>query len=137
MAQENGPVIDVTLKSGADLSGSQYLFVKLDANGNVIVCTAAGEDAFGVLQNKPLAGAGQTCVVRVHGTSKVVASAALNPNIRIATDATGKAKQAAALVQATGAGSYSMGKLLRAASGAGSIVSAFIQSSGVLPTAAA
>lgn len=135
MADENGPVIDVTLKAGADLSASQYLFVKLDANGNVIVCAAAGEDAFGVLQNKPTAG--QAAVVRVQGVSKVVASAALNPNIRIATDATGKAKQAAALVQASGNGSYAMGKLLRAASGAGSIVSAFIQSSGVLPTAAA
>lgn len=135
MAQENGPVIDVTLKAGADLSGSQYLFVKLDAAGNVIVCAAAGEDALGVLQNKPTLG--KAAVVRVQGTSKVVASAALNANQRIATDATGKAKAAALLVQASGAGSYAMGKLLLAAVGAGSIVSAYIQATGVLPTAAA
>ena len=137
MAQENGPVVDVTLKSGADLSASQYLFVKLDANGNVIVCAAAGEDALGVLQNKPVAGAGQTAVVRVLGTSKVVASAALGANVRVATDATGKAKQAVLLVQASGNGSYSMGKTLRAASGAGSIISVVLTASGVLPTAAA
>jgi hypothetical protein len=135
MSYENGPVIDITRKAGADLSGSQYLFVKEDANGNIIVCSAAGEDALGVLQNKPKAGA--PAVVRVEGVSKVVCSAALATNISIATDATGKAKLAAPLVQATGAGSFAMGRLLDAASGAGSIQSALIRAMGVLPTAAA
>ncbi len=130
-----GQLLTYSRKAGADLSALQYTFVKLDANGNVIGCGVTGEDSIGVLQNKPKLGA--PAVVGYAGVSKIVASAALAAGARVATDATGKAKAAVPLVQASGNGSYSMGKLLDAASGAGSIVPMAIQVAGVLPTAAA
>lgn len=59
----------VTMIAGADLSSSQYLFVKADSTARTVVLSGDGEDAFGVLQDTPTAG--QACTVAVGGVSKV------------------------------------------------------------------
>ena len=61
-------VLDITCIAAADLSSYQYRFVKLTADNTVNVC-GAGEQAIGVLQNKPIAGAAAR--VRVFGVSRI------------------------------------------------------------------
>lgn len=60
-----------TYKAGADLSDSQFHFVKLDDNGDVVLATDATDEIIGVLQNKPEEG--EPALVRMLGTSKVKA----------------------------------------------------------------
>lgn len=62
-------VLDVSFIAAADLSNYQYRFVKLTADNTVNIC-GAGEQAIGVLQNKPT-GAGQAARVRVFGVSRI------------------------------------------------------------------
>ena len=61
-------VLDITCTAAADLSNYQYRFVKLTADNTVNVC-GAGEQAIGVLQNKPISGAAAR--VRVFGISRI------------------------------------------------------------------
>lgn len=139
--QANG--VDITRLAGADLSSSQYHFVKLDTNGEVVL-SGAGEDAIGVLQNKPADG--QAATVRVGGLSKVVAGAAITAGARVASDASGKAKTAvAATVNTSDTGaaadavvaSFALGNAFEAASGDGQIIEFLLARSGALPTTAA
>jgi hypothetical protein len=78
------------LVAGADLSAQQFRFVKLNATGQVVACSVAGESAFGVLQDKPDA-AGRAASVATLGVSKVLAGATIAPNDLVATDAQGRA----------------------------------------------
>ena len=128
-----GQITDLSFKAAADLSALQYTFVKLDANGNLIAAAAAGEKCVGVLQNKPKLG--ETATVRPVGTSKVVASAAIAAGDYVATTAAGQAKTALRLVQASGNASNVMGMAMRAAAGAGVIITCDIQRTGIWPTA--
>jgi hypothetical protein len=86
---------DLSLIAGADLSAGQYLFVEESAatDRTVTVCNAITDKALGVLQNDPDA-AGQAAVVRVYGTSKVVAGAAITRGAAVAPMASGKAQTA-------------------------------------------
>jgi len=128
-----GQITDLSFKAAADLSALQYTFVKLDANGNLIASTVAGEKVVGVLQNKPKLG--ETATVRPLGMSKVVASAAIAAGDYIApAGAGGTAKTASRLVAATGVASNVIGMALRAAAGAGVIVACDIQRIGIWPT---
>ena len=88
------PGIDVTKLAAADLRTKQFYFVKLDSNGKVALCSAAGERAYGVLQNKP--NTDEAAVVRVFGRSYVVAGGTIAAAGMIKTDANGKAAAAAA-----------------------------------------
>ena len=135
MAWEEGQGLDsdLSFKAAADLRTNQYNFVKLDANGNVVLCSAAGEKAIGVLQNKP--NTGETAVVRVLGLSKLVASAAIAAGDFVATTAAGLGKTALRLVQASGNASNVLGMALRAAAGAGVIIAVDVQRTGIWPTA--
>jgi len=87
-------VKDLLLEAAGDLSSSQFLFVKMDTNGDVVIASAAGEDVVGVLQNTPASGA--IAVVRVLGPSRVIGSAAVNPGALVATTSAGKSKTAVA-----------------------------------------
>jgi len=76
------------LKAGADLSALQFRAVKLDANGDLIV-TGAGEQAAGILQNKPVSG--EACELEMDGISKATAKAAFGEGIELMAEAaTGK-----------------------------------------------
>jgi len=63
--------------------------VKVDANGNLALC-AAGDNAVGVLQNKPTA-AGQTATVGALGIAKVKAGVDLVAGDPISAGANGVA----------------------------------------------
>ncbi|RJQ04428.1 MAG: hypothetical protein C4551_10770 [Bacillota bacterium] len=81
------PVENVTLIAGADLSASQYLAVKINASGQAILA-GAGENAVGILQNKPASG--QAAEVMALGISKVVYGATVTAGQNLAADAAGK-----------------------------------------------
>lgn len=78
-------------EAAADLSSSQYTFVKYDASGNLVA--AGSGDRAKVLQDKPKAG--ETGAYAVDGTSLVTAGSALTPGTLVTSDANGKAVAAA------------------------------------------
>jgi len=82
-----------TRVAAADLSSSQFKFVKLAAD-NKVALAGAGELALGALQNKPIAG--EAANVMVNGTSKVVAGDTIVEGAIVAADAAGDAVTAAA-----------------------------------------
>lgn len=100
LAQAIGvPILDFSFNAGADLTGKQFFFVKLDASGDVVLA-GNGERAIGVLQNDPAQD--EAASVRLEGISKVVSGAAVTlPNL-IGSDAAGKAVPAASTDQTLG-----------------------------------
>lgn len=73
MATER-PGTSVSFQAAADLSGQQFRFVKLDANGQVAAITATTDQAIGILQDKPAA-QGRAANVMLDGRSKLVMGA--------------------------------------------------------------
>lgn len=67
-------LLDITFKAAADLSSYQYHFVYLSA-ANTVNVAGANAKTIGILQNKPDA-AGESALVRVMGTSQLVAGEA-------------------------------------------------------------
>jgi len=91
MAFENVLFSPPGFLAGADLSAHQFKFVKLSGTGlQVVVCSAAGEPAIGVLQDKPDV-VGKSASVATLGVSKIVAGATVVPGDLIKTDAQGRA----------------------------------------------
>ncbi len=79
----------ISLPASGDLSAKQFQFVKLDANGEV-VAAGNGEDAIGILQNKPAA-QGRSCTVMIgDGISKLKSGAAGTNGYPVASDTNGK-----------------------------------------------
>jgi hypothetical protein len=76
--------VKVSLVAGADLSGSQYKFVKLNSSGQVVAVAAATDRPIGVLQNDPTSG--KIAEVLIVGGTKLVlggtvaAAAVVSPN---------------------------------------------------------
>jgi hypothetical protein len=69
MAKEYGG-IDISFLAAEDLSGMQYRFVHQASDTTVDMVDSAAEFPVGILQNAPESG--ETAVVRVVGTSKLV-----------------------------------------------------------------
>lgn len=113
--------VKVTLVAGADLSAAQYKFVKLNASGQVVVCSGATDLPIGVLQNDPASGA--EAEVLVVGGTKILAGAAIGEGAQIGTSSAGKA---AALVAGTDTTKYVAGTLLTESGADGEIVTAVI-----------
>ena len=64
--------VKVTLVAGADLSSSQYKFVKIDnATGKAVIVNGATDRPIGVLQNSP--SSGQEAEVLIVGGTKIKA----------------------------------------------------------------
>lgn len=115
-------VKDGTRKAGADLSSSQYKFVKLNASGEVIACAAATDKPYGVLQNTPISGA--TADVLIVGITKVQADAALaTPGTLIGTSADG---QADAKTPGTDTTEYVVGQTIGTAGAAGELLTVVV-----------
>lgn len=121
MAYEASQPLKISLTAGADLSSSQYRFVKLDGSGNAVVCSGATDIPVGVLQNKPTSG--QSAEIVVVGVSKVNADAALSIGALIGTSADG---QADAKVAGTDTTEYVVGRMLTATGAAAQIGTALI-----------
>jgi len=77
------------LKAAGDYSTKQFYIVKLDSTAEQFVLCGADEVAFGVLQDKPTSG--KVGLIRIEGTSKVVASGAISYGAKVYSDANGKA----------------------------------------------
>lgn len=136
--------IDVLFPAGADLSSSQFLFVKLNGSSQIVLADTAGEAALGVLQNAPANGA--IARVRVAGVSRIIAGASLADGAVVATQVTtARAKAAVAGTVAGGAGdpsndplvgSFAMGRLLADGTN-GNATTMLVQPMGAIPTTAA
>lgn len=93
------PVLLATFIAAADLTEKQFFFVKLDGNGAVVLA-ANGQRAIGVLQNKP--DDTEEAQVMMLGITKVVGGAAGTIPGLVASDANGKAVDAASTDQTLG-----------------------------------
>ena len=82
-----------TIIAGADLSTSQFIFVKLNATAAAVV-VGAGEAAFGLLEVG--AATGKACTVTKTGKVMVECSAAVTVGADVASAAGGKAIDAVA-----------------------------------------
>ena len=110
------------VEASGDLSGDQFRFMTLDANGQA-VRAGAGVSTIGVLQNKPSA-AGQAATVSGPGaTTKVVAGAAVVAGADVTSDAQGRAVTSAS-------GNYIAGKARTAAANAGELITLYQDSIG-------
>lgn len=86
-------VYNTSVIAGADLSARQFHCVKLNASGHAVL-SGAGENALGILQDKP--GLGQVGAVCGLGKSMAVLGAIVTPGQNLTPDADGR------LVPATG-----------------------------------
>lgn len=103
----------LTFEAGADLSAGQYHFVKL-SSGQVVLCSVIGEDAVGVLFDKPAA-QGRAGKVAIAGIVKVTAGAAVAQDALVMTNASGRAITATAT-------NVALGTALKAASADGEVI---------------
>lgn len=137
MAYEQfGPYI--AAKAAADLSASQYLAVKIDANGQVALAGAG--DGIGILANDPAQG--EAATVQIAGVAKWKAGAAFSAGAKLTADANGKAVAATTLTAIAAdadpnagdtTGSLVLGIALKAASGADEIVPVLLVHQGPVP----
>lgn len=107
MAFENHSFKPTGLTAAADLSGNQFYAVKI--SGSLQVNLAGdGEEAYGILQNKPIPGeAAELCRL---GQTKAISGAAFAAGAKLAVNAAGKLilaaagkKQVAVALEAAGA----------------------------------
>lgn len=87
--QGQQPLVDGGRPAGADLFESQFRFVKLNSDGEVIAVADANDDPYGVLQNAPREG--EAALVCLVGITKLVSSATLAPAATVGTSANGRA----------------------------------------------
>ncbi len=113
--------LKVTLIAGADLSSSQYKFVKMSADNTCVICAAATDVPIGVLQNDPASG--EEASVTVIGGTKLTASAAIAAGIKIGTNNAGKAD---AKIAGTDTTEYTVGQVLSASGADGDLLTAVI-----------
>jgi hypothetical protein len=143
--EQFGPKIG--LPAGADLSTHQYKFVKINSSGQVVLCAAAGEDADGVLCNKPVAGEiAEVQTISGGSIAMVMAGGAITRGSLVKT--TAAAKAAAAVLGTTNTsdagaasdplvGSFVLGRSLETAAADGDIIAVLLKSMGAVPTTAA
>lgn len=113
----------ITLVAGADLSSSQYRFVKVDSTANQVVICGDGETGDGVLQNDPTSG--QAATVCIAGVTKVYAGGNFSAGDAISSGAAGVANISAN-------GDYMLGKATTAGASA-TIASIIFSKNGVDP----
>lgn len=89
MATDSPVVLQRTYTAGADLSGQQYRFVKMNTSGAIVPIAAVTDRPLGVLQNNPASG--QAAVVMSIGITKLYAGGNITPSDGISTSAAGLA----------------------------------------------
>lgn len=114
--------LKITLVAGADLSTHQYKFVKQNASGQAVLCTAVTDKPIGVLQNDPKSG--QEAEIVVVGGTKIKGGEALAIDSTIGTDANSTAQ---VVVVGTETTVYAVGRVIGVATtGAGGVASALV-----------
>jgi len=109
-----------TCPAGADLSSSQYKFVKLNTSGQIVAIAADTDNPVGILQNAPTSG--QPAEVMCNGISKVQGNGDLAKGDFVGTSSDG---QAAAYVHGTDTTKYIIGQVIQdnsAAAGLATII---------------
>jgi hypothetical protein len=109
-----------SIPAGADLSSSQYTFVKISGTSAIAVA-AATDVPLGVVVNTPKSG--QTAEVVVSGIVKLKASAAITAGAKVGTTATGTA---VSLASGTDTTKFICGMALTAAAAAGDIITVLL-----------
>jgi hypothetical protein len=110
----------ITLVAGEDLSNKMYYLVKLDSNGNAVLC-GSNEVAIGILDGKPKAG--ERSAVNILGTSQVVAGGTIPVGSKVISNVEGKA-----VALPTNAGTYNViGIALQSAGSDGEIIEILIR----------
>jgi hypothetical protein len=110
----------ITLVAGEDLSNKMYYLVKLNSNGNAVLC-GANEVAIGILDGKPKAG--ERSAINILGTSQVVAGGEIPVGSKVISNAEGKAVRLP-----TNAGTYNViGIALQSAGSDGEIIEILIR----------
>lgn len=99
-AQSNSG-IDISYKAAADLSSYQYHFVYISA-ANTVNVAGANAKTCGILQNKPDA-ANKAALVRIMGTSKLIAGEAIAAGKYITSKSDGHGEVADAANEHVGA----------------------------------
>ena len=108
---------DRTFKAGADLTSSQFRFVKMSAQNTVVVATAGTDKIIGVLMNAPaLNDVARVTLLNAQGTTQVVASAAIAVGAYVTATTGGKA------VTTTTAGNVVAGIAVDAAAADGDLI---------------
>lgn len=113
----------VTMIAGADLSSSQYLFVKTNTTAKTVVLCGDGEDAFGILQDTPTVG--QACSVAIGGVSKLKLGGTVAAGAAVSSGASGVGNVSAN-------GDYMLGMAL-AGGASGEIIPVKLDKNGVDP----
>jgi len=121
MAYKGSQPFKITLEAGADLSSSQYNFVKLNSSGKAVECSAVTDKPVGVLQNNPTSG--QAAEIVVVGLTKVSTNAALAIGDLVGTSSDG---QAAAYVAGTDTTKYVVGQAMVTSGGADEITTIMV-----------
>jgi hypothetical protein len=103
--------------TGLTAATAQYKFVKLNADNQVILCTAATDVPVGVLQAPAVSVSGDAVDVTVVGETMLQADAALVAGNLIGTSNDG---QAASYAPGTATTNYVVGMVISAAGGASS-----------------
>lgn len=115
----------ISLEAAADLSASQFRFVELSA-GKVALVNGAGDAAIGVLMNKPSAAGQPAEVAPIDGSVvKVVAGAAVAVDVKVSSDASGRAITAVST-------HHHLGFALEAAGAAGDIIRVLLISQNIV-----
>ena len=121
MAIAEKTVLTESFTAGADLSNSQYRFVKLNGNMQMVRCSAPTDIPVGVLQDRPKMGeAGRVMII---GRSKVSSNEALTAGWLIGTTNNGQAERKE---PGTDSAHYIAGQVLHGSSSANIPASALI-----------
>lgn len=111
-------------EASADLSAVRFRFVEMDGSQQLQQCNAAGDFAFGVLQDKPDA-AGKVGEVVVFGGTKLVAGEAITKGDLLTTDNAGRAVVMTP-IGAVEADSAILGRALESAGAANDVFGALV-----------
>ncbi len=109
---------DITVTSGADMTGKRFHAVKMQTNGTVALASSAGEVCVGALQNSPSA-SGKIARVRINGVSKVVVGAAVEEGAELSANTSARYVTASA-------GDYVHAVALEPSSADGDIIRAMV-----------
>lgn len=109
--------------AAVDLSAAQHHFISIDASGNAAL-SGAGAVVDAVLENNPVAGVAVS-LMGPGSIAKVVSAAAIAAGAKVASDASAEATTALS-------GNYIAGTALNATSGAGELVSVWLNMPGRL-----
>lgn len=98
-----------TAETAADVTGKRYNIVKLDANGKVVLATAASDAILGVIDNEPKLGqVADVVLINGQGTFRVKAS-----NATISKDAYIRTNGSGVAVATTSVGNRVIGRAVR------------------------